>query len=212
LWSGQDFDRWKLEIEKWFEDNKASEEHKYQDLMESLTKNAVIKDFVVKTLDSKVGTTRTVKRVLEVMTEKYAKTTGEKILEIMKKISNFKTENKVDGLINNFEEMVTETKKLKLAENLEYALGLQFVERLEAGGKINSGEKMRLKDVLEDVDGEPKAGNTIELMKKELRKIKVTEDREPFKKEHQTFFTRNDENRSRYNNWRNSLQSKGYGL
>ena len=57
---------------------------------------------------------------------------------------------------------MTETEKLKLAENLKYALGLQFMERLKAGGKINSGEKMRLNDVLEDVDGEPKAGNTLE--------------------------------------------------
>ena len=48
---------------------------------------------------------------------------------------------------------------------------------------------MKLKDVIEDVNGNPKAGDTMELMKKELRKIKVVENcEEPFKKENTTFF------------------------
>ena len=32
---------------------------------------------------------------------------------------------------------------------------------------------MRLKDVIEDVNGNPKAGDTLEMIKKELRKIKL---------------------------------------
>ena len=73
------------------------------------------------------------------MTEKYVKTTGERILEVMKKISSFSIDDKVDVLIDRFDEMVTETKNLRLAERLNYALSLQFVDRLEIGGKINSG-------------------------------------------------------------------------
>ena len=43
---------------------------------------------------------------------------------------------------------------------------------------------MRLKDVLEDVNGETKAGNMLELTKKELRKLKVAENcEELFSKE-----------------------------
>ena len=53
------------------------------------------------------------------MAEKYAKTTGEKIMETMKKISGFRIEDKVDVLIDRFEEMVTETETLKLAERLK---------------------------------------------------------------------------------------------
>ena len=86
------------------------------------------------------------------MAEKYAKTTREKIMETMKKISGFQTENKVDVLIDRFEEMVTETETLRIAERLKYALSSQFIDRLEDGGKINSGERIRLKDILEDVD------------------------------------------------------------
>ena len=157
MWSGQKFDKWKLEIEKWTENNKSTEEDKYVDLMESLKKNKIIQYFVTKTLVEKIGITRTVKRVLDLMAEKYAKTTKEKIMETMKKISGFRIEDKVDVLIDRFEEMVTETETLKLAERLKYALSLQFIERLEDGGKINSGERIRLKDILEDVDGNPKA-------------------------------------------------------
>ena len=69
LWSGQEFDRWKVEVDKWFGNNKSTNEEKYIDLMESLKKNENIKEFVVKTLVEKVGETRTVKRVLEVMIE-----------------------------------------------------------------------------------------------------------------------------------------------
>ena len=75
-WSGQDFEKWKIEIERWFDNNKSSDEDKYIDLMESLKKNEVIKEFVVKTLVEKVGTMRTVKRVMEVMAKKYANKIG----------------------------------------------------------------------------------------------------------------------------------------
>ena len=78
IWSGQNFEKWRIEIERWFENNKSTDEDKYIDLIESLKKNKVIKEFVVKTLVEKVGTTRTVKKILEIMTEKYAKTTGER--------------------------------------------------------------------------------------------------------------------------------------
>ena len=78
LWSGQKYDRWKIEVEKW-RNNKLTDEEKYIDLLESLKKNDVVKQFVVNTLIEKVGSTRSVKKILEVMTEKFSKTTSEKI-------------------------------------------------------------------------------------------------------------------------------------
>ena len=39
LWSGQNFDRWKIEVERWYENNRASVEDKFLDLMESLKNN-----------------------------------------------------------------------------------------------------------------------------------------------------------------------------
>ena len=49
-----------------------------------------------------------------------------------------------------------------MAENFDFAMGLQFLERLEKSGKVNAVEKKILRDVLEDVDGNLKEGETVE--------------------------------------------------
>ena len=170
IWSGQEFDRWRIEVEKWCDNNKSSNEDKYIDLLESLKKNDVIKDFVNRTLIEKVGETRTVKKVLDIMTEKFSKTTREKMSSLVNKISNFKADENVDKLIDKFEELITETDKLKLAQNLKYALSLMFIERLERDGKINANEKLRLRDVIEDDDGEPRVGNLTVFVRKDSKR------------------------------------------
>ena len=78
------------------------------------------------TLVEKVGTTRTAMRILEVMTEKFDKNLSEKTNEIMRKISGegFKSDENVDKMIDRFGNMILEMKKIKLAENLDYAMGL----------------------------------------------------------------------------------------
>ena len=49
------------------------------------------------------------------------------------------------------------------------------------------------------------------MMKKELRKMKVVQNiEEPFKKESKTYYIRDDNDRSRYDNWRNDLRTRGY--
>ena len=60
-------------MEKWAKNNKSTEEDKFVDLMESLKKNETIKAYVTKTLVEKIGGTREVKKVLDVMAEKYSK-------------------------------------------------------------------------------------------------------------------------------------------
>ena len=42
---------------------------------------------------------------------------------------------------------------------------------------MNAVEKLRLNYVIEDVNGNPKLGDTTELMRKELKKMKVIENR-----------------------------------
>ena len=100
-------------------------------MFESLKKNDIIKDYIHRILVEKVRGTRTVKKALDVMSEKYLKTKGEKILDLMKKISNFKMDENVKTLLDRFKEMITEVDKTNLAENLQYALSIQFVDRLE---------------------------------------------------------------------------------
>ena len=110
-------------------------------------------------------------RILEVMNKKYGMNLCEKTSDMMRKISGERFKSDVYKMIDRFGDMLTEMKKIKLAENLDFAMGLQFLERLEKSGKVNAVEKKILRDVLEDVDGNPKEGEMVELMKKELRKI-----------------------------------------
>ena len=42
-WVGQKFEKWKLEVEKWKENNRSTDEEKFVDLLESLKKNDTIK-------------------------------------------------------------------------------------------------------------------------------------------------------------------------
>ena len=49
-WSGQRFDIWRNEVEKWYEENRNPEANKYQDLTESLK---LIKDEKVRTYVNK---------------------------------------------------------------------------------------------------------------------------------------------------------------
>lgn len=146
------------------------------------------------------------------MVEKFSKTTGEKILEMMWKISGngFKSDDKIDVMIDRFEDMVTERKKIKLEENFDYAIALQFQKRLENSGKINAVERVGLREVIEDVEVNPKAGDTLNLMKKKLRKMKVSVNREePFKKEEKKFYVK-DDNKARLDKWRNCMRAKGF--
>ena len=50
IWTGQRFNKWKVEIEKWNQNNKLTDEDKFVDLLESLKKNDSIKEFVTKKL------------------------------------------------------------------------------------------------------------------------------------------------------------------
>ena len=65
-------------------------------------------------------------------------------------------EEKVDTLIDKLKQFMTQMEAVRLADRLKYALSAQFINRLEQSGKINSNEKLRLKDILEDVNGNPK--------------------------------------------------------
>merc|ERR1712055_687835 len=133
----------------------------------------------------------------------------------MKKISVSKISGTVDSLIDDFDEMILKMAGLEmLTPRMEDAISAQFVERLEESGKINATEKLRLKDILEEPDGKPKTGNTRELMKRELKRLKVVDNRdEPFApfstKETPTNYVKPD-NRSRIDDWRSRLQSRGY--
>merc|ERR1712115_212034 len=126
----------------------------------------------------------------------------------MKEIVNFKVEGEIESITDRFERMMTETKKVDLAAKLDYALTLQFIDRLEKEGKISSDERMRLKDEIETKEGKSKVTNSAEIVQKELRRMKVINNREKvFDKTIDTHYVGDN---SRYGKWRSQMERNGY--
>ena len=209
-WIGQEFEVWRKEMEKWTENDKSSEETKYCNVMESLKKNDRIKEYVVRTLAEKTENDRKVSAILDVMAEKYERTESERCLELMKEIVNFKVDGEIESITDRFERMMTETKKVDLAAKLDYALTLQFMDRLEKEGKISSDERMRLKDEIETKEGRPKVADSAEIVQRELKRMKIVNNRENIWdiKLTDTHFVR--ERESRYGKWKNQIEKNGY--
>ena len=85
----------------------------------------------------------TVDKVSDILSEKFDRNMSEKTLDMMKKISGkgFKSDESVDKMMDRFGDMIVEMKKINLTQNLDYAMGGQFLERLEKSGKVNAVQK-----------------------------------------------------------------------
>ena len=70
------------------------------DLLESFKKKYAIIEYFNRTVIEKVGEKRCVKRVLEVLEQKYSKSKGKMVLDLMMKIRGFKTDEKVEVLMD----------------------------------------------------------------------------------------------------------------
>merc|ERR1712112_437595 len=129
---------------------------------------------------------------------------------LMSEIVNFKTEGGIENTVDRFGKMMAEVRKLDLAANLNFAMTLQFMERLEKNGKLSSDEKMRLKDEIETKEGRPKYADSDERVQKELRRMKIVNNRENIwdVKLTDTHFVR--ERESRYGKWKNQMEKNGY--
>ena len=94
--------------------DRSSDETKYCNVLESLKKNNVVKDYAIGQIVERTENARMVRSILDVMDEKYLRTTGEKMLELMKKIVEFKTDENFEELVDKFGKMITEVEKLDL--------------------------------------------------------------------------------------------------
>ena len=117
-------------MEKWDENYKSSEGTKYCNVLE-FEKNDKIKDYVISTLAEKTENDRRVSAILKVMAEKYERTMSERCLSLMAVIVNFKKDGGIENVTDKFGKLMAEVKKIDLAANLDYAMTLQFMERLE---------------------------------------------------------------------------------
>merc|ERR1711873_204886 len=133
---------------------------------------------------------------------------SERCLALMAEIVDFKVDGGIDNVTDKFGRMMAGVKKIDLATNLDYAMTLQFMDRLEKEGKIGRDERMRLKDEIETKEGKSKVRNSAEIVQKELRRIKVINNREKvFDKPIEAHYVRDN---SRYGRWKNQMERNGY--
>ena len=90
-----------------------------------------MKEFAVITVTGKTQKYKTVYSILKVLEEKYVITMEEKMIRIIKDISEFKIEGDAEKELDEFKKMMVETKKLDLSQNLDFTVTLQFIESLE---------------------------------------------------------------------------------
>merc|ERR1712041_34040 len=84
----------------------------------------------------------------------------------------------------------------------------QFMDRLEKQWYQSSDERMRLKDEIETKEEKSKVINSAERVQKELRRMKVINNREEvFDKSIDTHFVRDN---SRYGKWKSQMEKNGY--
>ena len=96
----------------------------------------------------------------------------------MAEIVDFETDGGIESTTDRFGKMMAEARKLDLAANMNFAMTLQFMDRLEKNRKLSSDEKMRLRDEIETKVGEPRYVDTAERVQKELKRMKIVNNRE----------------------------------
>ena len=115
-WLGKTYKIWKNEIERWILNDKSSDETKYCNVLESLKKNDVLKEYAMSQIVKRTERLKTVKSILDVMDEKYFRTVGEKTLEVMKKMVDYKGDGRLEEMIDRFGRLTTDVEKIDLVQ------------------------------------------------------------------------------------------------
>ena len=77
----------------------------------------------------KTADERRVRKIMEVMAEKHAKSKGERCLELMNNIVSISVEYFLEGMLDDFEKILTDAKKEDFTRNFHYCMTLLFIEQ-----------------------------------------------------------------------------------
>ena len=134
------------------------ENHKYNELIESLKLNKDIDrlaDYTTSQIMGKCRTeySQTVENILQVLDEKFGRTNQEKFNELLNKFIEFKTSDSDTGedIIYKLESTITQIKDLKVAENFNYFLTLWMLRCVQKGNKLKDFEYKELQKVIKQV-------------------------------------------------------------
>ena len=120
---------------------------------------------------------RSVRKVLEVLREKYEKTYAEKTEVMIEKImALMQVEESESGekTWDKFYRLVSELEKMNLNEHPRYMLGMIMIAGLEESKKIIDEEKRKFREVMENDGRKPKDEKVvIGELKKEYARLKI---------------------------------------
>ena len=160
MWGDETFERYQEQVLHWDANSKDSDLNKYQDLLEVLKKKKDLKDYVMNTvLDRTQIEGRTVRKVLEVLREKYEKTYAEKTEVMIEKIMVLMKVGESESgeqTWDKFYRLVSEFEKMNLNEHPRYMLGMIMIAGLEESKKITDEEKRKFREVMENDGRKPK--------------------------------------------------------
>jgi hypothetical protein len=203
VWAGGDFDLWKSEVVGWAEKNTDDEYHKCQDLIESLKKNETVKKYVVDVIleGTVLVVDKTVKKVLDIMSDRFEKTKAEKLKDVFKNMIGMEQRDDEDfeSYLDRFTANMVEIDKMAYVHHVKYLMGRFFVDRAH---DVTPEEILRMKDAMEDTTGDerkPKNDDVVSTLKKQVIALKIENNRTSMKtKREDTVDARYTDNRSRH--------------
>ena len=139
------------------------------------------------------------RKVIEILRDKYAKSKSEKYEEFIEKLTSFKVDKSEDGedVWTKFENLVTEASVIDLKGNLNYFLASLLVKKSSEGGFIGSVDKRELQKVIEGST----EGTSVENVKESFKKMKIEGQRDNNADGTKSYFASN-EGRSKYEQWK----------
>ena len=133
LWVGTDFERFRREVEAWEKGNKDDPIAKYHDFMESLKKNKEVKDYVITVVLDNTSdiSTQTVKTVLDLLGDKFARTTTEKAKDVFDRILGFemKEDETHEQYWDKFQSLIIDCDRENVRSKFNYLLSVLFIEK-----------------------------------------------------------------------------------
>jgi uncharacterized protein YukE len=143
-WAGEKFDKFKEQVKAWDEANKAEAYEKYGDLIESLKKNPVTKQYVSDVIIERTPNIedKMVEKIMTIMEEKFGRTKTERLYEVLKSILEFSVEEEESDkeYWDRFKKLLNDANKEEVTKHFNYIMCIMMINKATEKGKISEEE------------------------------------------------------------------------
>jgi hypothetical protein len=209
-WVGTNFECWKEDVTHWAANNKDDPYNKCQDLLESLKKNPVVKQYLIDVLidGTKAGEDRMVEKILDLMNDRFAKTQPEHLKDLFDKMRKLEMgqEETCEEFWDRFYAIIVEMDKEHVEEHLMYLMSTVFVDSCVKAWVVSPEEQIHLKESLERVVPDTNVrvpvnkGLVIKALNQTFVSLKIENNRSMMSMA--PIDTNYNDNRSRYDAWK----------